>query len=97
MRLVQLHHWLGQLLDAGVDKNIPVCIPAAGDVPVLLTEIDRAIIASGPYREDCSPEHAVFRHREGVVLVLLSGADSREQLAVSHGLSVPEPGSPDKN
>ena len=93
MRLEQLYHWLGQLLEAGMDKDIPVCITNQ----MLPTEVDRAVIASGFYYEDASPGYAGFMRRDGVVMVLLSGVESREQLASSHRLSMPEPGVPEKS
>ncbi|MCT4737235.1 hypothetical protein [Raoultella ornithinolytica] len=95
MRLGQLHQWLGSLLEAGTDQDLPVCILGRGEC--LPGETDRAVIASGTYREDASPGYAGFMQKEGLVMVLLSGAESREQLATSHTLSAPEPGVPEKN
>lgn len=94
MRLEQLYHWLGQLLEAGMDKDIPVCLLNTDQV--LPAEVDRALIASGPYWEDASPGYAGFMRREGTVMVLVSGVESREKLAGSHRLLAPEPGVPEK-
>lgn len=94
MRVGQLYSWLGQLLEEGMDKDIPVCITNH----MLPTEVDRAVIASGLYYEDASPGYAgCFMRRDGMVIVLLSGVESREQLAGSHRLSVPEPEVPEKS
>lgn len=94
MRLGQLHQYLGELLEKGVDKHMLVCIPRDGTS--LLGEVDRLMLATGSVSEDASPAYAGFLQRDAQVAVLISGPGHLESITGSHALTPPEPPAPAK-
>ena len=54
MDLAQLHAYLGELIEAGTPKNLPVVIPGMGDA-ILPNEVSEAMLIDGEYDADPAP------------------------------------------
>lgn len=67
MNLQELHNYLGHLLEAGVDPNLPATSVVDG-VPM---EISEARLLTGTYSYDPAPKLPGFTRREGTVLALM--------------------------
>jgi len=80
MRLQQMHQYLGELLEKGLDPNTIITIHdntvnMDGDDSMDLYEVTGSELISGPYMEDPSPKMCGFYFRKGTVLLLTSCID----------------------
>lgn len=99
MRLKQLHQYLGELLEAGIEPDTIVCLSESieslsGDEGMELSEIDTGALVTGPYREDPSPKLPAPLTRSGKVLLLTSVNQDYDRLENTHifeNLTVEEP------
>lgn len=76
MRLAQLHAYLGQLLEEGVDPHTVVCAPLDGE----FGELSNAHLVAGPFREDPAPLCPAPLNSTGPVLVLATVLDGATDL-----------------
>lgn len=75
MRIEQLRDYLTELIAAGVDPNMPVCIHEDEHPVTCVTEVDDAAILFGPFREDPSPKACGFLRTRGKFLLLKSAGN----------------------
>ncbi|RTL33678.1 MAG: hypothetical protein EKK53_27835 [Burkholderiales bacterium] len=66
MNLLKMHEWTGQLLAAGVDKDLPVTCLVDG----WPHEVCDAALAIGEYSGDPAPRMTAFASKSGRMLVL---------------------------
>lgn len=69
MDLAQLHAYLGELIEAGTPKNLPIVIPGIGGAN-LPNEISEAMIIHGEYDADPAPLAPGQYHRTEQCLLL---------------------------
>ncbi|XAI97198.1 hypothetical protein [Dolichospermum phage Dfl-JY45] len=72
MRLIQLRDYLNELIAAGVDGNTVVCAPFGAGENLEFGELNRASLATGPFREDPAPLMPAPLCSTGQTLILSS-------------------------
>lgn len=93
MNLEQLHKYLGELIEAGTERKLPVLLPGAHDEeqPQELTE---AMLINGLYYADPSPLMVGFHQRTGAGLLLSGLTFDMDTLKDSHAPAWPPVESP---
>jgi hypothetical protein len=83
MNLEQLHQYLGELIEAGTERRLPVLLPGAHDEgqPQELTE---AMLINGLYHADPAPLMVAIHQRTGPGLLLSGLSFDMDTLKESH-------------
>lgn len=76
MDIEQLHSFLGKLLDAGVDRKLPV-VSIVDGWPNEIRDCEKLI---GPYHGDPSPKMSAFAIRGGAMLALIPQCEDVAEL-----------------
>ncbi len=97
MDLSQLHAYLGELIEAGMPKNIPVVIPGMGDA-ALPSELSEAALIVGAYDADPAPLAPGEYRRTEQCLLLHGTLFDPDSLRESHSYTWPsiEPPAPNR-
>ena len=69
MNLGQLHQFIGEMIEAGTDRRLPVVLPGlhAGALP---QELSEAMIIDGAYEADPAPLAKGYTEHSGTALML---------------------------
>lgn len=94
MDIGQLHEYLGELLQAGVDPHTIVCLPEGDDGE--LFELEDCDLVQGAFREDPSPKLPAPLFRQGQVIRLksvgfdCSSIDPADEIVIDLPVEAPE-------
>lgn len=69
MNLGQLHQYLGELIEAGTDRSLPVVVPGLKS-EALPQELSEAMAIEGAYEADPAPLAKGYTEHAGAVLLL---------------------------
>ena len=83
MDLQQLYNYLGDLIEAGTAKTLPVVIPGR-DADSLPVEVSEAMLIEGKYDADPAPLAPGQYHRTEACLLLAGGDFDLGELSESH-------------
>lgn len=98
MNLEQLHQYLGELIEAGTERKLPVLLPGA-NAEEQPQELTNAMLINGSYHADPAPLMVGFHQRTGAGLLLSGLTFDMDTLNNSHVSAWPpvEPPVPERS
>jgi hypothetical protein len=83
MNLGQLHQYLGELIEAGTDRRLPVVVPGS-QTEALPQELSEAMAIEGAYEADPAPLAKGYTEHAGAVLLLHGVSFDMDTLKATH-------------